>query len=467
MDLFLDNLLQWTGQLAGMIWWPLNIVLLFSVSILMTVMTSGIQFRKLFLGFKLIFAGRTKKDSGEITPFQALMTGLAGTVGNGNIAGVATAIAAGGPGAVFWMWISALFGMATKYSEALLGRLYRQKADTEYFGGPMYYISALKGKLPAAGFFAAWYAFAIMLVGSIGSGNMAQSNSIALALSSQFSVPPILTALILLALIAFILFGGIKRIANVSEKMVPLMILAYVSAALLAVIFNADKIPAIFSLIIESALSGEAALGGVAGHTVKQAMQLGVSRGVLSNESGLGSVAIPAAAAQGKEAVPQALIAMMGSFIDTIIVCSMTGFIILSSGVYGNPDVASVAITKTAFEWGLGSAIGAYLVSICSIIFGFSTILAYAYFSEQGFHYLFPKGNVLKLRIIIILAAGAGALLQGDYLGIVWNTSDIANGLMVFPNLVALLFLVKVVRKETKSYFTKLDSGELKDYFGN
>ena len=244
------------------------------------------------------------------------------------------------------------------------------------------------------------------------------------------------------------------------------MILAYVSAALLAVIFNADKIPAIFSLIIESALSGEAALGGVAGHTVKQAMQLGVSRGVLSNESGLGSVAIPAAAAQGKEAVPQALIAMMGSFIDTIIVCSMTGFIILSSGVYGNPDVASVAITKTAFEWGLGSEIGAYLVSICSIIFGFSTILAYAYFSEQGFHYLFPKGNVLKLRIIIILAAGAGALLQGDYLGIVWNTSDIANGLMVFPNLVALLFLVKVVRKETKSYFTKLDSGELKDYFG-
>lgn len=462
----LDSLLLLTANIAGLVWWPVTIGLLFLVAILMTVQTGGIQFRKLGLGVKLILQSKKVDGPGEISPFQALMTALAGTVGNGNIAGVATAIAAGGPGAVFWMWTSALLGMSTKYAEALLGRLYRKEENGHYFGGPMYYIESLKGKIPGAKFLSKWYALAIMMVGSIGSGNMAQSNSIALALESEFGVPNGVTAIVLFIIVGVILLGGIKRIAEVSEKLVPAMIFLYVGSALVVVILKYEMIPQIFSLIIESAFQPRAALGGMAGYGVKEAIQLGVSRGVLSNEAGTGSCAVPAAAAQGKEAVPQALIAMMGSFIDTIIVCSMTAFIIISSGLYTEPGLTSVALTKSSFALGLGNNIGAILVSISSVIFGFSTILAFAYYSEQGFKFLFPNSKVISLRIVIIISSALGALLQGKYLGIVWNTSDIANGLMVFPNLLALLFLTKVVKKETKSYFKKLKEGKLDNLFG-
>lgn len=466
MDSILQTSLELTGKVAGMIWWPTNIVLLFMVGILLSIQTRAIQFRQLIFGIKLLLRSKNVDGPGEISPFAALMTALAGTVGNGNIAGVATAIAAGGPGAVFWMWISALLGMSTKYSEALLGRLYRKKEGEHFYGGPMYYIEKLKTVIPFAGVLSFWYAVAIMLVGSIGSGNMAQSNSIALALESQFSVSPLITATVVVVLVGIILLGGIKRIAQVSEKLVPAMILLYVGASITIVFTKWEMIPEVFGLILSSAFQGEAALGGAAGYSVRSAMQLGVSRGVLSNESGLGTCAIPAAAAQGRESVPQAIIAMMGSFIDTIIVCSMTAFIIISSGHFIDSDLTSVALTKTAFAEGLGDQIGAILVSVCSIVFGFSTIIAFAYYSEQGFHYIFPNKSRVPLRLFITLASGAGALLQGQYLGIVWNLSDIANGLMVFPNLIALLFFTKVVKRETKAYFAKWDNGELDNPFG-
>jgi AGCS family alanine or glycine:cation symporter len=465
MNQILDGLLQITGQLAAGIWWPLLILLLFVVGLLMTYMTGGIQFSRLIFSFRLLAQSKKVDGNGEISPFAALMTALAGTVGNGNIAGVATAIATGGPGAIFWMWISALLGMSTKYAEALLGRHFRKEQNGHYYGGPMYYIEALKGKLPGAKFLAAWYAVAIMLVGSIGSGNMAQSNSIALALQSEFGVSKYISACVLFLLIAFILFGGLKRIARVSETLVPVMIFVYVGLAIFTVLSNFSAIPEVFSLILEEAFRFESAAGGAMGYSIKSALQLGVSRGVLSNEAGTGSAAIPAAVAKGKEDVPQALIAMLGNFIDTIVVCSMTGFIIVLGGLYENSDLTSVALTKSSFALGLGSSLSSVAVSLCSVIFGFSTILAFAYFSEQGFRYLFPNKSYTSLRLFVAITTALGAVLQGKYLGIVWNTSDFANGLMVFPNLIALLFFGKLVRQKTKDYFSRVDTQKNQNFF--
>ena len=462
---FLDALLQVTGQLAAGIWWPLLIVLLFIVGLLMTIMTNGVQFLKLGFAFRLLAQSKSVKGKGEISPFAALMTALAGTVGNGNIAGVATAIATGGPGAIFWMWVSALLGMSTKYAEALLGRHFRQEKEGRFYGGPMYYIEALKGKLPGAKFLAIWYAIAIMLVGSIGSGNMAQSNSIALALHSEFGVDKYVTAFVLFISIGFILFGGLKRIAKVSENLVPIMIFVYVGLALYTVILNFSFIPEVFSLILQEAFRFESAAGGAMGYSIKSALQLGVSRGVLSNEAGTGSAAIPAAVAKGKEDVPQALIAMLGNFIDTIIVCSMTGFIIVLGGLYESSELTSVALTKSSFALGLGNSVSSIAVSLCSIVFGFSTILAFAYFSEQGFRYLFPNRSYSSLRFIVALTTALGAVLQGKYLGIVWNTSDFANGLMVFPNLIALMFFGKLVKAKTKDYFSRINVKENQSFF--
>jgi alanine or glycine:cation symporter, AGCS family len=471
LENFLDFLLSATHTLSGWIWWPLVIIMLFSCGIYLTIQTNFIQFRKLGLAIKFMFLSRkkesTKNAKGEITPFQALMTALAATVGNGNIAGVATAIVAGGAGAPFWMWMTALFGMATKFSEGMLGLKYRrQNADGSYSGGAMYYLEEGIPFKKLGKFLAIWFSLAVMFMATFGSGNMAQSNSIALALNSDFGINFSVTGIILVVVCGIILIGGIKRIASFSEKLVPLMIVLYMGSGFLILFFNLNLIPEAFSIIFESAFSFEAVGGGIAGHTIKEALRYGVARGTLSSESGIGSCSIPAAAAKGNESVAQGLVAMMGTFIDTIVVCSMTTIIIISSGL-ADQGADSVALTKAAFSSGLGSDIGGTIVSLSSAIFGFTTLIGWAYIGEQGFRYLFKNMNVNIYRIIFCIFAGIGTIIQGKYLAIVWNFGDIANALMAIPNIIGLFFLGSIIKKGCEDYFKRWDSGELKNPFGS
>ncbi|MBX7150410.1 sodium:alanine symporter family protein [bacterium] len=473
MTEFLDLLLAVTTLIADHIWWPVVIIMLGATGVYMSFQTKFIQFRRLGLAIKFMVRGRSKEESagreGDITPFQALMTALAATVGNGNIAGVATAIASGGPGAPFWMWMTALFGMATKYAEALLGLKYRQKmVDGTFSGGAMYYLrDGLKNKSLGKGL-ALWFAIAVILMATFGSGNMAQSNSIALSLNSDFNLNFFVTGIVLALLCGVVLIGGVTRIAEVSDKLVPLMIVLYIVASLYVIIINFAQIPDVFIVVLQSAFAPEAMAGGIIGHTVKDAMRYGISRGTLSNESGIGSCSIPAAAAKGNESAAQGLVAMMGTFIDTIIVCSMTAFVILSSDLHPNPvGLTSTQLTKSAFAVGLGSDWGGYMVSICSFLFGFTTLIGWSYYGEQGARYLFGQKSVKTYRLVFCLFVFFGAVLQGKYLNIVWNLGDIGNALMAIPNLIGLVFLGSLVKKETDAYLEKWDRGALKNPFGD
>lgn len=457
MENFLDLVLSTTESISSSIWWPFVIILLFGTGILLSFRTKFVQIRLLLSGFKEIFKSEST-DTHGISPFQALMTSLAATVGNGNIAGVSTAIMAGGPGAIFWMWLSAFFGMSTKYSEGLLGRKFRiLGSDGEYTGGPMYYLEKVIN--PRVGkFLAVWFSIAIILVGLIGSGNMAQSNSIALALKTTFNFSYMITGSVLAVLVFFVLSGGLKRIASLTDKLVPFMIGFYLLAGLAVVAINYEQIPNVFMLIIKSAFKTESIAGGVIGHTIKEALRFGVSRGVLSNESGTGSCAIPAAVAQSKDNASQGLVAMMGTFIDTIIVCSITAFVIISSGEYVDSNVTSVALTNNAFSSALGDTLGTFCVNFSAVIFGFSTLIAYSYFVEQGVRYLFPKSTMRTFRVTFCVFTFLGAVLQGRYLNIVWNLSDIANALMVIPNVIGLIYFSKLIKKETDEYTSQQNS---------
>lgn len=471
MESFLDALLHYTHVIAGNIWWPVIIIMLLSCGLYLTYKTGGIQFSRLGLAIKLMFLSRKKSETanakGEITPFQALMTALAATVGNGNIAGVATAIVAGGVGAPVWMWITALFGMSTKFSEGMLGLKFRQFAkDGSYSGGAMYYLQDGIPIKKLGRVLAIWFSLAVVFMATFGSGNMAQSNSIALALNTNFGLDFGITSFLLFALLGIILIGGIKRIASFSDKLVPAMIILYMGSGLIIFIMNISLVPEILATVFEAAFSGEAIAGGIAGRTVAEAMRYGVARGTLSSESGIGSCSMPAAAAKGNEAVAQGLVAMMGTFIDTIIVCTMTTFVILSTNSLGT-GYDSIELTRHAFSVGLGETFGGSVVSISSAIFGFTTLIGWSYIGEQGFRYLFKNMNVNIYRFVFIVFAGIGALLQGEYLQIVWNFGDIANALMAIPNIIGLFFLGNMIRKETKDYFRRWDNGEIEHPFGN
>lgn len=472
MTELLDQLLLITTLIADHIWWPLVILMLGSTGIYMTVKTRFIQIRRLGLAIRFMLKGRSKEESanrqGDITPYQALMTALAATVGNGNIAGVATAIASGGPGAAFWMWMTAVFGMATKYSEALLGlKFRRQMPDGTFSGGAMYYLQeGLSNKHLGRGL-ALWFAVAVILMATFGSGNMAQSNSIALSLKSDFGINFFLSGAIMAVLCGIVLIGGVRRIAEVSDKLVPFMIVLYIATSLYVIFSNMTLIPDIFLVVFQSALTGEAMAGGIAGHTVKEAIRFGISRGTLSNESGIGSCSIPAAAAKGNECSAQGLVAMMGTFIDTIIVCSMTAFVILSSNLHpSQTGLTSTELTKTAFAVHLGTDWGGYMVSISSFLFGFTTLIGWSYYGEQGARFLFGQKSVKPYRLIFCVFVFFGAVLQGRYLNIVWNLGDIGNAVMAIPNLIGLVLLANLVRKETDSYLERWDKGLIKHPFG-
>lgn len=473
MENFLDQLLDFTTLIADHIWWPVVILLLAGTGVYLSFQTNFIQIRRLPLAIRFMLRSRHKGEmegrTGDITPFQALMTALAATVGNGNIAGVATAIASGGPGAPFWMWMTAVFGMATKYAEGMLGLKFRIKsADGTFSGGAMYYLrDGLKQK-GLGKFLAFWFSIAVIFMSTFGSGNMAQSNSIGLALNSDFGMPFIVTGLGLALLVGLVIIGGVKRIAAVAERLVPSMIVLYMGAGIYVILTNVLIVPEIFMVVLQSALTNEAMVGGFLGHTVKEAVRYGIARGTLSNESGIGSCSIPAAAAKGNEAAAQGMVAMMGTFIDTIIVCSMTTFVILASDLHPHSTgLTSTELTKSAFAVGLGHDLGGWIVSLSSFLFGYTTLIGWSYYGEQGARYIWGIKSVTTYRYLFCVFVFFGAVLQGRHLQIVWNLGDIGNALMAIPNLLGLILLGSVVRSLTQDYLDRWDSGKMTNPFGD
>ena len=400
---------------------------------------------KIGTGFRLLWQGRTASGEGDIPAFSALMTSLAATIGTGNIAGVATAIFLGGPGALFWMWCTALVGMATKYAEAVCAVHYRETDERGmHVGGPMYYIkNGLTKKW-------AWLGTAFALFGAIagfGIGNTVQANSVADALNASFNIPVWLTGVTLMVLVGLVLFGGIKRISSVATKLVPFMAITYVVMGVVILLMNASEIPAAFTLIFESAFTGTAATGGFAGAAVWAAIRFGVARGIFSNEAGLGSAPIAHAAATTNSPVKQGLIAMLGTFIDTIIVCSITGLVIITSGSWTSGETGA-ALSSLAFSNGISG--GNYFVAVALSIFAFTTILGWSYYGERCVEYLFGVKSIIPFRVLWVVVVPLGAMAQLDF---IWLLADTLNALMALPNLIALVLLAPVVFKLSKDYF--------------
>jgi len=435
------------GKVGAFAWGPPMLILLVGTGFWLTFSLRGLQFTKLGHALYLALIKR-KEDSdepGDITHFQALMTALSATVGTGNIAGVATAIAVGGPGALFWMWITGLVGMATKYAEAVLAVKYRVMDENgEMSGGPMYYIS--KGlNLPWLGVIFAIFAS----VAAFGIGNMVQSNSVADAVEATFNIPTWITGVVLMVCTAAVVLGGIKSIGKVTSVLVPIMIIFYMAAALFIIFANIGGVPSALVLIVKQAFNPTAATGGFVGATVMLAIRMGVARGVFSNESGLGSAPIAAAAAQTKHPVTQALVSMTQTFIDTLIVCTMTGLVLILTGVWSNGETGA-ELTTIAFQAGIPG--GALIVTLGIVLFAYSTMLGWCYYGEKSIEYLFGIKAILPYRVVFIILIGVGAVAK---LSLVWNISDTLNGLMAIPNLIGLIFLTPVVVAETKNFFAK------------
>ncbi len=437
------------NEIRAWVWGAPLIILLLGTGIYLTILLKGLQFRTLFSSLYLALIKRKEYDAhpGDISHFQALMTALSATVGTGNIAGVASAIAIGGPGALFWMWLTGLFGMATKYSEAVLAVKYREvDALGTMSGGPMYYIEkGLKNK---------WLAFIFALFAAcaaFGTGNIIQSNSVAEAMHATFNVPSWVTGIFLLMITYLVIMGGIKSIAKAASAIVPFMILFYIIVGTVILILFYKNIPHAFTLIFVHAFTPVAAAGGFAGAGVKMAMQMGVSRGLLSNESGLGSSPIAAAAAKTDEPVRQALVSMTQTFIDTIIVCTFTGLVILVTGAWKTGKTAA-ALTEHAFSMGLPGTWGGIVVSISLIFFAYSTILGWSYYGEKAIEYIAGERAIKPYRLLWVIIVFIGAVGRLD---VVWAVTDIMNGLMAFPNLIALLGLSFVIKNETNHFFSK------------
>jgi AGCS family alanine or glycine:cation symporter len=444
----MEQLLTIVNTLGGYVWGPPLLILLVGTGLYLTLALKGLQFSRLAYALWLALVKRREDDAepGDITHFQALMTALSATVGTGNIAGVATAVAIGGPGALFWMWVTGLVGMATKFAEAVLAVKYRIKdANGNMCGGPMYYIEKGLGWKWMGVTFAIFTA-----VAAFGIGNMVQSNSVADALRATFDIPVLATGIVLAVATAAVVLGGITSIGRVTSLLVPVMILVYVAGSVLILILNASAIPAAFGLIFAYAFNPAAATGGFAGAALMMTIRMGVSRGVFSNESGMGSSPIAAAAAKTGHPVGQALVSMTQTFIDTLVVCTMTGLVLIISGAWSSGGTGA-SLTSTAYGMSLSG--GQYIVTFGLVLFAYSTILGWCYYGEKAMEYLLGEGSVKPYRIVFILAVGLGATLK---LELVWAMADLFNGLMAFPNLVALILLSPVVIRETREYFVAL-----------
>ena len=453
---FFINLEEVLNSIDGIVWGPPLLILLVGTGIYFTFKLNFIQMFKLPLAIKYLFLNDDDKSDneakGEVSSFAALCTALSATIGTGNIVGVATAIATGGPGALFWMWVAAFFGMATKYAEGVLAIKYREVDENgEMSGGPMYYIEKGVGNK----FLANMFAFFGIAVALLGIGTFGQVNSISKAALISFNIPIWFTAIIITILVTLVTLGGIKRISNVAEKIVPTMAILYIIGALLVLICNFKAIPSAITLIIKSAFNPSAALGGTTGITISLAIQMGIGRGVFSNEAGLGSAPIAAAAAKTKYPVKQGLISMIGTFIDTIIICTMTGLAIVLTGSF-NSGLEGAAMTTFAFENGLPFAIiGKYIVNIGLIFFAFTTIIGWNYYGERCIQYLIGIKGIKFYKIIFIALVGVGPFLS---LNLVFIIADIVNGLMALPNLIGLIKLRNIVISETNNFFENINS---------
>ena len=438
-------MLELLKALDAFAWGPPLLILLVGTGIYLTIRLGLLQVARLPKAFQLIFT--KDKGHGDVSSFAALCTALAATVGTGNIIGVATAIKVGGPGALFWMWMAAFFGMATKYAEGLLAIKYRTKdANGAVAGGPMHYILLGMGEKwrPLAIFFA----LAGVLVALLGIGTFTQVNSITESIQNTAQVDPVITALILSIFVGIAVFGGLKSISKVSTAVVPFMAIVYILGTLTVILFNIEEIPATLALIFTSAFSPAAAVGGFAGASIRMAIQNGVARGVFSNESGLGSAPIAAAAAKTNEPVEQGLISMTGTFIDTLIICTLTGLTILVTGVWSG-DLNGVALTQSAFST-VFSYFGPAILTIFLVLFAFTTILGWNYYGERCFEFLFGVRFIWLYRVVFVVMVLLGGFIELD---MVWIIADIVNALMALPNLIALLVLSPVVIAETKKYF--------------
>lgn len=441
----MESFIPVLNAIDSFMWGPPLITLLVGTGIYLTVRLHLLQVFRLPLALRLIFKAQNKGE-GDVSSFKALCVALAATVGTGNIVGVATAVKVGGPGAIFWMWMAAFFGMATKYAEGLLAVKYRSvDAKGDIAGGPMFYIRNGMGEKwkPLATFFA----IACILVAYLGIGTFPQVNAIVDSMELSFGFPKVATDAILTFFIAAITIGGLQSIAKVASGIIPFMAFLYIAISFGLLVANIDQLPAAVALIFADAFTGSAAAGGFAGSTVMMAMQNGIARGVFSNESGLGSAPIAAAAAKTKYPAEQGLISMTGTFIDTIIICTMTGIALVITGVWKG-DAAGAAMTSAAFAATYGT-VGSQLLTIALALFAFTTILGWNYYGERACIYLFGTKGVLPYRLIFIILIACGAFLK---LEAIWILADIVNGLMAIPNLIALIALSGVVVAETKLY---------------
>ncbi|MDA7595623.1 sodium:alanine symporter family protein [Luminiphilus sp.] len=422
-------------------------VLLLGTGIFLTLGLGLLPWRKLGFAFRLLLGGFKGQGEGDIPPFRALMTSLSATIGTGNIAGVATAMTLGGPGALFWMWLTALFGMAMKYAEAVLAVRYREQDDRGGFsGGPMYYIR--NGLGPRFAILSSAFALFGAMAG-FGLANTVQSNSVAQVLGDQFEVHWLTTGLVLMVVVGAVILGGIRRIAATASAVVPVMAIAYVAMSALVIALHIEQVPEALGTIIDSAFNGASAAGGFAGASVWAAIRFGVARGIFSNEAGLGSAPIAHAAARTNEPVEQGLIAMLGTFIDTLVVCTMTGLVIMLTGVLES-GISGASLTASAF----GSAIpgGELVVTVGVVLFATTTMIGWSFYGERCVVYLFGTRGIMPFRVLWVLAIPLGAATD---LGLIWLIADTLNAFMAIPNLIALILLSPVVFTLSKSYFTR------------
>ncbi|HFH9915481.1 TPA: alanine/glycine:cation symporter family protein [Streptococcus suis] len=442
-------MLELFKAINNLVWGPPLLLLLVGTGVYLTLRLGVFQIGKLPTAFRLIFSS-DQSGQGDVSSFAALCTALAATVGTGNIVGVATAITTGGPGALFWMWVAAFFGMATKYAEGFLAIKYRTKdANGQAAGGPMHYITLGMGQKwkPLAIFFA----ISGVLVALLGIGTFSQVNSITASLETSFGLAPQLVSIVTAISIAFFIFGGIEKISDVSTKVVPFMAILYILASITVLAVHWDQLLPTLALVFKSAFTPVAAMGGFVGATVKEAIQRGIARGVFSNESGLGSAPIAAAAAKSDNPVEQGLISMTGTFIDTLIICSLTGLSILVTGQWTTEGLAGAPLTQAAFATVFGNT-GSIALTISLVLFAFTTILGWSYYGERCIEFLFGTKSILPYRLLFVAMVALGGFLKLD---LIWTIADIVNGLMALPNLIALLALSPVIIKETRQYFAK------------
>lgn len=442
-------------QINSIVWGPMMLLLILGVGFFLQVGLKFMPILKIGTGFRLLWKGREGQGGGQISPFNALMTSLSATIGTGNIAGVATAVFLGGPGALFWMWMTALVGMATKYAEAVCAVKYRELDEIgNYIGGPMYYI---KNGLSSKWY---WLAPVFALFGAVaafGIGNGVQANGVAQVVNQNFGIPAEATAIVLMILTAGVILGGITRIGAVAGKLVPFMAVAYIVAGLLVLLVNIGSITTALELVFTRAFTPSAAEGGFAGAAVWAAIRFGVARGVFSNEAGLGSAPIAHAAAETAGPVNQGLIAMLGTFIDTIIVCSITGLAIIASGAWTSGQ-SGAALTSLAFESSLPGA-GGYLITIALSLFAFTTILGWSYYGEKCVEFFFGTKSLVPYRVLWVIAIYFGATAELD---LIWLVADTLNAMMAIPNLIALALLSPIVFKLTREYFASGGKSEEK-----